>query len=124
MRHVPPENLVFWMSAGDSERTDERTSNLVAQSTLPLPGGLDEEVTSYLDLRSHVPEDTKGLLEVRLVAGNVTSSVRVVLTDLVLVAKRTGVARASGSATENGEDGEDDGPRRRGQSGASDEAWG
>ncbi|HUP24477.1 MAG TPA: MG2 domain-containing protein [Thermoanaerobaculia bacterium] len=115
VRHVPPENLVFWMSAEQGERTDERTSNLVAQSTLPLPGGLDEEVTSYLDLRSQVPADTKGLLEVRLVAGNVTSSVRVVLTDLVLVAKRTGTGArtaapepARGRRAGGGGDGDDE----------------
>ncbi|HVS12365.1 MAG TPA: MG2 domain-containing protein [Thermoanaerobaculia bacterium] len=89
IRHVPPENLVFWMADDESERADERDSNLVAKATVPLRGTLDEEATTFLDLGSHLPSTTRGLVEVRLVApGAAAAATRVVLTDLLLVAKR------------------------------------
>jgi hypothetical protein len=89
VRHVPAENLVFWMS-DDDESAGERTSDLVLQEKIPLRGETDVETTSYVDLGPRVPADTKGLLEVRLAAGNVQDTARILLTDLHLVAKRAG----------------------------------
>ncbi|HVS63549.1 MAG TPA: MG2 domain-containing protein [Thermoanaerobaculia bacterium] len=89
IRHVPPENLVFWMSDEHSERADERDSNLVARATVPLRGELDQEATTFLDLGSHVDSTTRGLIEVRIEAPRApASSARVMLTDLLVVAKR------------------------------------
>jgi alpha-2-macroglobulin len=99
IRHVPPENLVFWMADDESERADERDSNLVARTTVPLRGALDEETTTFLDLGSHVPASTRGLVEVRLEApGAAPASARVVLTDILLVAKRGPSPEGAGEA--------------------------
>lgn len=102
VRHVPSENLVFWMSDETSERADERTSNLIATARLPLRGSQDVEATSYLDLSSHVPQDVRGLLELRLrgAAGG-QDTARILLTDLHLVAKRTAAGEVAVWALDN-----------------------
>ncbi len=91
VRHVPAENLVFWMG-DDDESASERTSDLVLKEQIQLRGETDVEITSYLDLGARVPADTKGLLEVRLAAGEAQDTARILLTDLHLVAKRAGPA--------------------------------
>ncbi|MEE8523370.1 MAG: hypothetical protein V3T72_05520 [Thermoanaerobaculia bacterium] len=54
VRHVPAENLVFWMS-DDDESAGERTSDLVLEEQIPLRGETDVEITSYVDLGARVP---------------------------------------------------------------------
>ncbi len=41
IRHVPAENLVFWLSDPYRETPDERTSNLVVKKTVPLSAPQD-----------------------------------------------------------------------------------
>ncbi len=99
IRHVPPENMVFWMSDDESEAASERTSNLILRTEIALRGESDQETTTYVDLGSLVSSDIKGLLELRLVAGKARDTARILLTDLHLVAKRAGpgkVAPANG----------------------------
>jgi hypothetical protein len=91
---VPPENLVFWMG-GDSEAASGRTANLVVKKDLQLRGEADTETTSYVDLATLVPSNVRGLLEVRLQSGGASSTARILLTDLHLIAKR-GVPAAEG----------------------------
>ena len=88
VRHVPPENLVFWMSDDASEAANERNSNLILKTEIALRGESDVETTTYVDLGSLVPADTKGLIELRLAGGNARDTARILLTDLHLVAKR------------------------------------
>lgn len=90
IRHVPPENLIFWMSDDEDETADERESNLIVKKTLPLAGETDVESTSYLDLSTYVPADVRGLLELEVSGGGSSDKARILLTDLHLVAKRTG----------------------------------
>lgn len=90
IRQVPPENLVFWMS-GDSEQTDQRTSDLVLSHRFEVQGPADELGTHFLDVGSLLPADTRGLLELTVRGGDASDTARIVLTDLQLVAKRTGV---------------------------------
>ncbi len=98
VRHVRPENLVFWMTG--NEAADDRTSEIVASSTIALAGVVDEESTSYLDVASLVPDPTSGLYEITVsdVAPRsdddemgyrtaAATSARLALTDLQLVAK-------------------------------------
>ena len=54
VHHVPPENLVFWMS-DDNEQTNERTSNLILREQLSFSGQPDEMTTIQVDLASMVP---------------------------------------------------------------------
>ena len=98
VRHVPAENLVFWMG-GDSEAASGRTANLVVKTNLQLRGEADTETTSYVDLASLIPSDVRGLLEVRLQSGGANSTARVLLTDLHLIAKR-GVPSVEGGQRE------------------------
>ncbi len=88
VRHVPPENLVFWMT-GDNEDAGERTSNLLSSQKFPLKGPSDQWSTSLLDVGTVVSEETRGLLEITLASGGSSATARVVLTDLHLVVKRS-----------------------------------
>lgn len=87
VRHVPAENLVFWMS-DTTEATSERTANLVVKKEVQLRGPADEEATSYVDLASLIPADVGGLLEVQVLSGSARATSRLLLTDLHLIAKR------------------------------------
>ncbi|NMO14970.1 hypothetical protein HPC49_15965 [Pyxidicoccus fallax] len=95
VRHVPPENLVFWMSDDRSETVDERTSNVVAKRVLPLKSTPDTLTTTYVDVASLVPASTKGLVELSAQKGNWRAATRILLTNLSLVAKRGGPERGS-----------------------------
>ena len=44
VRHIPVENLVFWMSA-EQETADDRTSNVILKKTLPFKGDADTLAT-------------------------------------------------------------------------------
>ncbi len=94
VRQVPVENLAFWLGT-NNERTDESNSRLVSQSTLNLDGALDSFASTPLDAAQLVPADGRGLLQVSVSGANVSATSRVLLTDMVLVAKRTGLAAAA-----------------------------
>ncbi|HEV8242131.1 MAG TPA: MG2 domain-containing protein [Thermoanaerobaculia bacterium] len=96
VRQVPPKNLVFWMSNDDSEAADERTSDLIAQRKIAVHGDPDKPSTTYVDVASWVPADTKGLLEITLTSAGAKDTARLLLTDLQLVAKRTGMVPVPG----------------------------
>jgi len=100
VRHVPPENLVFWMSVDYTEMVDERTSNVLVKRTLPLKSPPDMLTTTYVDVASLVPSNTRGLVELSARKGNWNAATRILLTNLSLVAKRGGPAPGS---TDTGE---------------------
>jgi alpha-2-macroglobulin len=89
VRHVPADNLVFWLGNDGSEAADERTSNVIFKKEIPLRGDSDEATTSWLDVSSMLPRTTKGVLELRLAAVGATASSRLLLTNISLVAKKT-----------------------------------
>ncbi|ATB46774.1 alpha-2-macroglobulin family protein [Corallococcus macrosporus] len=95
VRNVPPENLVFWMSDDHRERADERTSNVVAKRTLALKSTPDTLVTTYVDVASLVPANTKGLVEITARSSHHAAASRILLTNLSLVAKRGAPAPGS-----------------------------
>ncbi|RMG21290.1 MAG: hypothetical protein D6729_01060, partial [Deltaproteobacteria bacterium] len=97
VRRVRPENLVFWMSNDEDERLDARSSDLVARRRFPVSGRPDVSTLSLLDVGSLVPASTRGLLEISLRAGKAQATARVLLTDLLLVAKRSGPAAPGGT---------------------------
>ena len=87
VRHVRPENLVFWMTG--NEPTDARTSDLVTTAELGLNGPSDEETTSWIDVGGIVPTVLSGLYEISVSSPSSSASAtsRLVLTDIQLVAK-------------------------------------
>ena len=95
VRHVPAENLVFWMS-DSTEAASARTANLVAQVPLQFHGQADEETTSYVNLSDLVPAETRGLLEVQIIGGGANTTSRLLLTDLHLIAKRAAPSPETG----------------------------
>ncbi|MBZ4417214.1 alpha-2-macroglobulin [Myxococcus sp. RHSTA-1-4] len=95
VRHVPPENLVFWMSDDRTETADERTSNVIAKRVLPLKSPPDTLTTTYVDVASLVPATTKGLVELSARKDRWQAASRILLTNLSLVAKRGGPERGS-----------------------------
>jgi uncharacterized protein YfaS (alpha-2-macroglobulin family) len=89
VRHVPAENLVFWLGNESSEAADERTSNVILKKELPLRGGADEQTTSWIDVGTLLPRSTKGVLELRLAGVGTNATSRLLLTNMSLVAKKT-----------------------------------
>ncbi|HEY5944559.1 MAG TPA: MG2 domain-containing protein, partial [Kofleriaceae bacterium] len=91
VRHVPAENLVFWLGNDSSEVADERTSNVILKKEIPLRGGPDEQTTSWIDVGTLLPRATKGVLELRLAGIGANATSRLLLTNMSLVAKKTPV---------------------------------
>ncbi|MBA2543758.1 MAG: hypothetical protein H0V17_29210, partial [Deltaproteobacteria bacterium] len=91
VRQIPPENLVFWLGNTSSDVADERTSNVILKTTVPLRGDADVQAMSWKDVASMLPSTTKGVLELKLAGGGASSTSRLLLTDLSLVAKKTSV---------------------------------
>ncbi|MBA3819539.1 MAG: hypothetical protein H0X17_11650, partial [Deltaproteobacteria bacterium] len=90
VRHIPAENLVFWMGSAQ-DGADDRTSNLILTKEIPLRGDADASATSFLDVAALLPATTKGVLELKLVGLGVQSTSRLLLTNMSLVAKQTAV---------------------------------
>ncbi len=64
VRHVPEENVVFWMSG--SEPADTRTSNVILKKTIALAAPLDESATSWVDVGGLLPDASSGLYQISL----------------------------------------------------------
>ena len=90
VRRVPPSNLAFWMS-DDDERATERTSDLILRHEFAVEGAPDQMATSFVDVASLLPADTRGLIELTLIGSGASTTARLLLTDLQLVVKRAGV---------------------------------
>ncbi|HYO54987.1 MG2 domain-containing protein [Archangium sp.] len=99
VRHVPQENLLFWMSHDGQEAADERTSNVLLRKKLPLQGAQDTLATTWLDVGSLVPASTRGVVEITAMGRHKSAASRILLTDLSLVAKR-GLAPGGSDAKE------------------------
>ena len=87
IRHVPPENLVFWMTG--SEDAGQRTSNVVYKSEVWLQGNPNEVASSWLNLSDMLPQVERGIyqIDLREQDGRARDSARILLTDMLLVAK-------------------------------------
>jgi uncharacterized protein YfaS (alpha-2-macroglobulin family) len=92
IRHVPPENLVYWMGDDRSDAADERTSDVVVKKTIDLDGAPDAQATTWLDVASLIPASTKGVLELRLAATGAHATSRLMLTNLSVIAKKSAPA--------------------------------
>ncbi len=64
VRHVPEENVVFWMSG--AEPADERTSNIVLKKEIALSDPIDEKATSWIDVGALLPQAGSGVYEISL----------------------------------------------------------
>ncbi len=91
VRQIPPENLVFWLGNTSSDVADERTSNVILKTTMPLRNDADVQTMSWKDVASMLPATTKGVIELKVASSGVSSTARLLLTDLSLVAKKTAV---------------------------------
>jgi uncharacterized repeat protein (TIGR01451 family) len=87
IRHVPPENLVFWMSGEES--AGQRTSNVVYQSDVWIQGKKNQLASTWLDMADMLPDPGKGVyqIDIRDKDGRARDSARILLTDMLLVAK-------------------------------------
>jgi uncharacterized protein YfaS (alpha-2-macroglobulin family) len=63
VRHVPRENLVFWLS-DYSDDANERNSNRIAESRIAVQEKPDESTTSYVDLSKVVDERQQGVHQI------------------------------------------------------------
>lgn len=89
VRHVRPDNLVFWLAQGE-ERATERTSDLVLRKEIALSTKPDALETTWYDVASWVSDLPRGVLslEVRDKKGGATARAPILMTDLNLVAKQ------------------------------------
>jgi uncharacterized protein YfaS (alpha-2-macroglobulin family) len=87
IRHVPPQNLVFWMS-GNSEEADARTSNVVLDQSLAVAADDDKMLTTWVDMAALLPKVTKGVYQVSVEAYGAHDVSRLLLTDINLIVKR------------------------------------
>jgi alpha-2-macroglobulin len=87
VRHIPEQNLVFWLS-GDSEDASARVSEVVLREPLTLSGEEDVEATRWVDVGSLLPDAGRGVYEVEVRSGDARDAARLLLTDMHLVAKR------------------------------------
>ncbi len=62
IRHVPEDNLVFWM--GGEEPADDRTSNVVVKRVVRVEQRADEIETEWLDVAAWLPQTDNGLYQV------------------------------------------------------------
>ena len=90
VRRIPPENLIFYL--GGNDNADARTSDLILDKTIAVRGKADEQGTTWLDVASLIPAgQTRGVLEMKLVAIGARTTARLLLTNMSLVAKKTSV---------------------------------
>ncbi|MEZ4461197.1 MAG: MG2 domain-containing protein [bacterium] len=88
IRHIPRENIVFWLS-GEAEAADERVSNVVAKESITFEQKVDEPQTSTIDITSILGKTKPGVYEVTVKAGAASDSVRLLVTDMNVVVKRS-----------------------------------
>ncbi len=96
VRHIPRKNMVFWMS-GWSEQADQRTANLVGQTTLRVGGKKNAIETSFVDIGDFVGQRKPGVYEVYVhehdgSGPKSSDTARLLLTNLNLLAKRSAPA--------------------------------
>ncbi|HEY0252062.1 MAG TPA: MG2 domain-containing protein, partial [Kofleriaceae bacterium] len=92
VREIPLENLIFWMSNDYSDVADERTSNVIFKKEIPLKSDPDTLASTWLDVGSLLPSTTRGVLELKLIAPGAQTTSRLLLTNMSLVAKKSGTA--------------------------------
>lgn len=87
VRHVPPENLVFWLTG--EERPSRSTSNVIYTTEMWAQGKKNETATSWLDMRDMLPDVGRGVYEIEVSdpKSRAVDASRILLTDLQLVAK-------------------------------------
>jgi uncharacterized protein YfaS (alpha-2-macroglobulin family) len=102
VRHVPSDNLVFWMS-GYRDTADRRTSNLVGKTTLSPRGKGDVVETTFVDIGEIVGQRKPGIYEVHVkdTGSKKNDTSRLLLTDINLLAKKS-----APRPKKDGEDGE------------------
>ena len=90
VRHIPLNNLYFWLGKGYAEDADTKTSIVVAKKEIPVRNQEDAEGTTTLKVSELVASPKPGVYEIKLEGTNDTSdALRVVVTDISLIAKRS-----------------------------------
>ena len=87
VRHVPQQNMIFWMS-GNTHDATRRTSNLIHKSTVAVEGPPDQTSTDWLNVRKLVGKPKPGVYEINLSGGEQSDAARLLVTDINLVVKR------------------------------------
>ncbi|MBA2661600.1 MAG: hypothetical protein H0U74_04855 [Bradymonadaceae bacterium] len=96
IRHVPGHNLAFWMSSYH-EGADERTSDVVLQTRLALKNVADQALTTVLPIEELLGKAKAGIYEINVSGPSSRDAVRVLVTDINLVVKRSAERDAKAS---------------------------
>ncbi len=89
IRQIHEQNIGFWLSA-DTEWADERISDLVGRKTVRLKNTEDTTLNSWIDISQILPENRKGVFQIRLFSENASDYARLIMTDLAVIAKKYG----------------------------------
>lgn len=95
IRHIPAENLVFWIS-DESEKATDRNSNLIYKTIIKFEGKPDTVATHMLSLVDILPKIPRGVLEfsVKDKEGRSKQDLkRLIATDINLLVKRSDSGR-------------------------------
>ncbi len=89
IRKIYRQNLVYWLTA-PTDRPDDRVSDVVATHTFSLPNQPDQETVSMLQIKKALGDIENGAYQLSLTGARQNDEVRLMLTDLTLIAKRYG----------------------------------
>lgn len=87
VRQVHPQNLLFWLT-NPTEATDGRTSDVLLQRRIALANEPDVPMVSWLNIADLLPGHPTGALELTLSTAAAVAVLRVIPTDLGVVALR------------------------------------
>lgn len=87
IRHVRPENVVFWLTGSD-ERASDRTADLVVDAKVDLQSATDTPTSTSLDLADYHARPDPGVYEISLRHGDARDVRRLLLSDMHLLVKR------------------------------------
>lgn len=89
VRHIPRENLLFWLSQ-DDEAARASVANVVARQTVDLDDAPEDSAGfSVVEAADLIGEAQPGVYELTAQANGASDAVRLMVTDLSLIAKRS-----------------------------------
>ncbi len=88
IKHIPERNLVFWLTQRN-EDVSNRVATVVAKETVPLADKTDLQQTTNVDISNIIGEPEPGIYEIEAKSDNIRDSVRLLMTDMNLIVKRS-----------------------------------
>jgi alpha-2-macroglobulin len=98
INQIRPDNLVHWLNQYNEE-AGKSVADRVVEKTLALSGTPEKSNTSWLDLDSLLPAGRKGVYEIQVHSKGARARLRLLATDINLIAKMAADKSVRGYAT-------------------------